>query len=189
MAIELKYSLCEAPNCKSVSFKGTTGTYDAVNNIGGWGAPNEVVGDAISAVLVFTSPEGVVYPSVDVLALGFPRVGNCNMETILATDIDPNLTEFSDGFWSIEYTVTTGTTSYTQTQELFFYGQIKKQVCCLVSAIDITDCDCDLEKVNQALLAHAYLLALQYAVQTANTTSVTKIFALLENLIKCTTCK
>ena len=122
MAVEVKFTICEESNCESINFRELTGAYNASTNTTGWGAPNEVVGDAVSATLVLKSPSGVTYSSIDMLALSYPTVDSFAQTEILASTVDSSLTTFADGFWTITYSVTTGTTTYTQTKTFFLYS-------------------------------------------------------------------
>tara|TARA_R110000764_G_scaffold7809_2_gene27107 strand:- start:239 stop:805 length:567 start_codon:yes stop_codon:yes gene_type:complete len=188
MAVELKYSVCEEPNCKAINFRELTGPYDVTDNPGGWGTPNEELTDAVTATLIMTNPSGVTYPSYDVLALGFPKEDSFVSKEIQASDIDASLTTFVDGFWSITYTVTTGTTTYAQTKTFFFYCNIKKEVCKLIAELRLSDCTCNSEKVVRACQMHAYLMALGYAVGLGDTVSANELYATLQNLIDCSIC-
>jgi len=189
MAVELKFSICEASNCKSINFRELTEQYDATTNTGGWGTPNEETTDATSAVLIFKSPSGVTYSSIDLLALGFPKVNEYDQLSILASTVDSGLTEFEDGFWTVSYVITTSTTTYSQTQTFFFYCKVKKLVCDAVADLDPNDCECDPEKVNRVLQMNAFLCSLQYSVQLGDLNSALEIFELLKNLIDCSICK
>lgn len=187
MAVELKFSICEAVDCKTLTFKELTGAYDAASNAGGWGAPtNEATTDAITATLTITSPSGITYSDIDLFANSYPTV-----DTNAGVVINPpsTLTEFEDGFWEFTYSVTTGTTTYTANQKLFLFCQVEAEVCELISDLHVDDCCCDLEKVNRALQANAYMQALMYAVGCGNTCAVTDIHASLKRLIDCSICK
>jgi len=188
MAVELKYSISEAANAKSINFRELTGPYDVTDNPGGWGAPNEELVDAITATIIMSSPSGVTYPSYDVFALGFPKQDAFVTKEIKASDIDAALTIFEDGFWNVTYTVTTSVTTYTQTKTFFFYSNIKKQVCDLIAALRLSDCTCDSEKVLRACQMHSYLMALGYAVGLGDTVSANELYATLQNLIDCSIC-
>jgi len=188
MSINLKFKVCESTNSASICFTEETGIYDAVDNTAGWGVPNEIIGDVVTSSLVLKSPSGVLYPSIDMVALGFPKI-NATSKEIKASAVDAGLTVFEDGFWEITYTATTSTKTYVASQCLFFYSQSKKVVCNLVANMHIDDCSCDSEGVKQALQMHAYLLSLGYAVGLEDTSSTLKIFAALQNLIKCSICK
>lgn len=186
MAVELKFSICEATDCKSLTFKELTGSYDAATNTGGWGAPNELTTDAINATLSITDPSGVTYTDVDLFSSSFPKT-DPNAGVVISPP--STLTKFSDGFWEFTYSVTTGTTTYTAYQKLFLFCEVEAEVCSMISKLDVDDCTCDLEKVNRALQANAYLKALMYAIGSANECSVDDIYASLKRLIDCSICK
>lgn len=182
--VELKFDVCQSSNCKIAEFRETTGIYDLTNNPTGWGAPNEVVGDAVSASLVFTDPSGTVYPAIDMLAKGFPKDVDDAVE-IPVTDLDPSLSNFVDGIWNLAYSVTTGTTTYNKDINFFFICGISACVCQEIAELKANDCSCDPEKVDRVLKAKAYLDALSYAVGCNNTAAANEIYDLIKRLCDC----
>lgn len=186
MAVELKFSICEAVDCKSLTFKELTGSYDASTNPTGWGAPNEATTDAIAATLSITDPSGVKYNTIELNSSSYPKT-----DTTQGVTINPpsTLTKFEDGFWEFTYSVTTGTTTYSTTQKLFLFCEVEAEVCELIADLEVDDCCCDLEKVNRALQANAYMQALMYSVGVGNTCAVEEIHASLKRLIDCSICK
>jgi hypothetical protein len=186
MAVELKFSICEAADCKSLTFKELTGSYDAASNTGGWGGTNEATTDAITATLTITSPSGITYNDVNLFNNSYPTV---DVNAGVVINPPSTLTEFEDGFWEFTYSVTTSTATYTANQKLFLFCKVEAEVCELIADLDVDDCTCDLEKVNRALQANAYMQALMYAVGVANTCAVTEIHASLKRLIDCSICK
>ena len=187
MAVELKYTLCQASCGGAINFRELTGAYSA-SNTGGWGAPNETTGDALTATLVFKDPNGITYPSVDMTTYSFPKTDTVTETEILASVVDSGLTKFVDGFWNITYSVTTGTTTYTHEQTFFFYANLQKELCAQVATLNDCDCNCDFETVNRILQAQAFFFALKHAVRLGDTESATEIFNTLTNLINCTNC-
>ena len=189
MAIELKHTITEGPNSKVINFRELTGQYDVTDNPGGWGAPNEILGNIVASSLIMKSPSGITYPSFNMTALGFPREDAFIQKEISATDIDSGLTIFEDGFWTVTYTASSFAETFTQTKTFFFYGGVRKQVCSLIADLRLSDCTCDSEAVLRATQMHAYLLALGYAVGLGDTAGAEELYATLQNLIDCSTCK
>jgi hypothetical protein len=188
MAVQLNYSICNDPNCKIIKFRETTGVYDATTNTGGWGAPNELTTDAVTATLLFKAPSGVTYTAVDVLGSGFPKSDGSVAIEINSTDLLSTLSKFEDGFWEITYTVTTATATYSTTNTLFFPCGVKGLVCNEVAGLDINDCCCDLDKVNRILQMEAYMSVLEYAVGCGNIVGANNILTTLNRLIECSIC-
>jgi len=187
MAVTLSFTLVESKDCKNATFNETTGIY-SVSNLTGWGTPNELTSDAIVATVQFTSPSGIVYTSIDMISAGsFPRTSGIAV-SIPSTTVDSTLTDFDDGFWIVTYSVTTGTTTYTTTNTIFFSCKIEKEVCKLVSALDLCDCTCDPDKVNRALQAKAYLYAINCAIEYDQLDKAKSIFATLRRLLDCSIC-
>ncbi len=189
MAVKLKHTICESSDCKSINFRELTGTYDATDNPTGWGVPNELITDALTATLVLKSPNETSYPAIDLLALGFPKEVPYVATKILASTVDSTLTELSDGFWNVTYTVTTSTETYTQSKSYFLYNNVKKEVCKLIADLRLTDCSCNPESLNRVLQMNAYLLSLGHSVSLGDTTSAIEIYEALQNLIDCSICK
>lgn len=190
MAIDVKFSICQSSNCKGITFKETTGLYDAVSNTTGWGAvgggdPNDMISDATDATLTLTGPDGTVYPALDLFALdGFPKSTEDGY-LFQASAVDSSLTDFADGNWEMTYSVTTSSGTYDETITLFFHCKISACVCRLVSEIEIDDCKCDTDKLNKALQAKAFSDALSYAVGCGNLNAANEILTSLQKLCSC----
>lgn len=196
MALDVKYSACLVSNCKSLRFGETTGAYHVDNNPTGWGAvgggdPNDMLSDATNATLTLTGPSGVTYAPVDLVATAspFPKDDPSVTLDIAASTVDPSLTKFVDGFWEITYDVTTdvgGTvTTYSETKTLFFYCNAEACVCSMMADLDLSDCNCDPDKMNKALKARTYLDALCYASGCGNLDGANEILKTLTKMCGC----
>jgi hypothetical protein len=191
MAVDVKYSICQSSNCKTLTFTETTGVYNGTTNPTGWGAvgggdPNEMLSDAIAATLTLTGPDGTIYAPVDLLSLSsFPKDDVKFGYDIAAATVDSSLTDFSDGSWTISYDVTTGTTTYTETMTFFFSCQINACVCSMIADVDVSDCNCDIDTLNKVLEAKAFLDALSYAVGCGNLTGANEILTTLQRTCGC----
>jgi hypothetical protein len=185
MAADVKFSICQESNCDAFSFTENTGVYNAITNPTGWGAPNELTTDATAATLLITGPDGTVYTTIDLFATGsFPKSDSTSV-SIAASTLSSSLTTFTDGLWEMTYTVTTGTTTYTETQTFFLYCQVSKCVNNLIAGLDMNDCHCDVDSVNKALQAKAFADSLNYAVGCGNLEGANEILKSLNKLCSC----
>ena len=193
MAVDVKFSICQNSSCDTLAFTETTGLYNATTNTTGWGAvgggdPNEMVSQATAATLLITGPDGTVYPTVDLFALGsFPK-SDSTSASITATSLAATMSSFADGLWKMTYSVTTGTATYTETITFFFTCQVESCVCKLVADLNLDDCTCDLDKLNTVLQAKAYVDAMNYAVGCGNLNGANEILTSLQRLCGCTSC-
>ena len=185
MPAEVKFSICQENTCDGVNFSENTGIYNVTTNPTGWGAPNEATTDATAATLLITGPDGTVYSNIDLFALSsFPKSDDTSY-LIEASTLSPALTTFADGLWEMTYSVTTGSTTYTETMTFFFYCHVTKCVNNLIAALDINDCTCDEDGVNKALQAKAYADSLNYAVGCGNLAGANEILTSLNKLCNC----
>jgi hypothetical protein len=164
-----------------LTFTDTTGAY-AASNVTGWGNPNEAVADATAATLSVTPPGGAA--TVIDLYSDFPTSDGTSTFEItgdLVTGVGEN-TNFPDGLYEFVYSVTTGTTTYTTTKQLYFYCGAKCCVDKLFANIDFTGCDCVSDQIDEALLALALLRGISYHVSCGNTTEADNIKAKLSKL-------
>lgn len=190
MAVDVKFSVCQTSDCKSIKFTEKTGLYDAVTNLTGWdpaggGGPNDETADATIATLTITSPDGVVYAPVDLFNLdGFPKSTE-DSYTIAASAVDSSLTDFKDGRWKMTYSVTTPTATYEETITFFFHCKIDSCICKKLAALDVNDCDCDPGKIEEVLKMKAFADSLEYAVGCGNLNAADDILTTLEKLCGC----
>jgi hypothetical protein len=186
MAVDIKFSVCQSSNCKSINFTEKTGLYDATDNPTGWDpsqATNESTTDATAATLTITGPDGTVYPTVDLFAVGFPKSSTVEKYSIPQEDL--GLTQIVDGLYEMTYSVTTSTTTYSETQSFFFHCKIDACICKKLAALDVNACDCDEDKVNEALKAKAFSDALMYAAGCGNIAAANEILKSLQRLCGC----
>jgi hypothetical protein len=185
MAVDAKFSICQDSNCQAINFTETTGVYEVTSNPTGWGAPNEETTDATSATLSIIGPDGTTYPTVDLFATGnFPKSDSTSV-SIPATTLSSAMTTFADGLWEMVYAVTTSTATYTETRTFFFDCSINNCVCKLIAAVDIDDCTCDPDKMNEALKAKAFLDSMGYAAGCGNLAGANEILQSLTRLCGC----
>jgi hypothetical protein len=197
MALDVKFSICQSSDCKSISFTEKTGLYNATTNTTGWGAvgggdPNSMISDATAATISIKGPDGTIYPTIDLFALGnFPKSSTTDSVSIASTLLSSAMKSFADGYWEMTYTVVTGGATagtYDETITFFFSCQVEKCVCGLIANLHLDDCNCDVDKLNEALQAKAYLSSLQYAVGCSNLNAASEILKTLQRICGCTTC-
>jgi len=185
MAVDVKFSICQSSDCKSIKFTETTGAYHVTTNPTGWGAPNELTSNAVSATLTITGPDGTTYSPVNVFTLGtFPKTTS-TAYSIAASAIDANLTGFVDGNWEMTYTVTTATATYEEKLTFFFFCKIDSCICKKLATLKVDDCTCDPGKIEEVLQMKAYAYALEYAVGCGNITGANEILATLQRMCEC----
>ena len=109
---EVRIKSCVTHSCcdkKKFFVKDTTGLYDAILNLYGWGADQS--GDNIeitsteSSGLTITSPSGTVYGPYDILAT-LPSLDGSVLEIDLDDILDSgDVASYEDGYWSFDWTV------------------------------------------------------------------------------------
>jgi len=146
MALVLDFTICESSDCTEFTFTDVTGIYNASTNPTGWGAPNPLIGSAITPCnLVITLPDGTTSYTIDLATTSpvFPVDQAPNELTLDMSDIGGTAGDsIPDGIYTFVYTVTSSTGgTYTQTATVAFYCQVN---CCVMSMFkDIcVECDC-----------------------------------------------
>jgi len=150
MSILLKYKVTLSDNGESVNVKDNTGQYSILNT-GGWGAPNVLVGSALTAAIKISkrNTDGTfgaetqvdVYPTL-------PSDAGVSVD-IAATDAGQG-DSFPDGVYRFVYAVT-GTEAavpfnYTITQYKSFHSSIN---CCYQKlAVKVANCSCNCQDLD-----------------------------------------
>jgi len=158
MALIPKFTVCPKRGCSVIIFNETTGVYDADLNVGGYGAPNPVVGDATTWSIIVTLTDDTIVTITD--PVGLPTSNGDLEYEITAEALDLDI--ISDGLYTIEYTVTVGATTYTSgTQYFLFTCNIECCIDKMFAKIPSTSCECDSTVIKNALYARALLLGLK----------------------------
>lgn len=193
MAVILQIDPEISSSCKEIQFYETTGPRSA-SNLTGWGAPNEVTGDALTATLTILTPANIAYTfngaSVNPL---YPSWPTTNDDTYY--EIDSSLIGYGtnqklpDGVYRFTYTVTTTTATYTQVVEKLFYCNAK---CCVTNMFADIDynCDCSTSKIDKAKKAYLMLKGLEFAANCGQKDYFENLLKDLEKLCAgdCTNC-
>ncbi len=183
MALELNASACIGNNCRSIYFHDETGVYNATLNTGGWGTPNLTLAAVTSWTITITLPDtdSTVITITD--PVGLPSSNpDIEYEIPMAT-LNSTYTTIPDGVYTIVYSVTDGTTTYTKTLYLLFTCNIDCCVAKLFAKIATsTDCSCDSTIIKNALYADALLSSLKANAGCSNTTYIEDLITKLNTI-------
>ena len=185
MALQLSFTTCENNSCSSLEFKETTGAY-SLDNLNGWGSPNEDISGA-TAILTVTLADG---SATDLAMVGFPTTDTTKVFTINAEDIGFSVgDQIPDQIISLVYSVTTITALLIdQTQSVALYCQTECCVSNMFLDIDIDCEDCIRSQGDKATKAYTLLQGLKFSAGCGNTTAFNKTLTYLNKLCKFTGC-
>lgn len=190
MAFSPNIQLCLKSGCTSLIFKETTGIYNATTNPTGYGSPNPVKGDFISAILTVIAPDSTEY-TIDLFTEGFPENDDTIEYEIPLSDLG-NRSSIEDGYWVFTYTIDTGSTVYNVTKSYFFYCNAECCVARLLSTIDIfadPNNQSNKRKLDNYKFVRTLLDSLKGAANCANETQFNLIKSLITKLCRNTDCK
>jgi hypothetical protein len=193
MALTPSIQLCLKSTCDELTFKETTGVYNASTNTGGYGAPNTAIGDITTAVLTVTDPDGEEY-EINLFTEDFPSDDEDFEYTIDLGDLGSR-TSIEDGYWQFSYAVSNGVTTYTANISYFFYCNAE---CCVNKLLaKISTCETCLDdkvnnkKISDYIKARAFLGALRNAATCFNEDAFDSILSLINKICtnsNCNTC-
>jgi len=142
MALALSFSIVERNDNKVLTITDTTGIYNAVTNLTGWGAPNPEVTDItavgglypLTLIITITTSDGTetVYDAIDlhslvathttVANLVFPL--NCSLLISGTVALGTSDDEFPDGIYKMNY-ILGGVGGDTEISYQLIYGKVK----------------------------------------------------------------
>jgi len=191
MALIPKIKLCLASNCSTLTFRETTGVYNATTNTGGYGTPNIDTTNIVSAVLSVVDPNGVTY-TIDLFATGDYPTTNTDLEYTIDLG-DLNRTSIEDGYWEFIYDlVDDQDDEYSGNVSYYFYCNTECCVSKLLNLIELDECMCN-EANNDRLetytRAKALLQSLKNAAGCFDTTKFNKIKTVLQKICRNSDCK
>lgn len=146
--MSLKLKICVKPlgNCSGFVFTDKTGAY-GLDNLTGWGAPNEDIFNATSAVVYITFPGTNTEVAVDIFG-DFPSDTNDSIDILTSNSIP----QFMDGLYKFRYVVTVGETEYVVVEE---YYNLCNSLCCLdkklAKSVEIQDCNCKCKDAEETM--------------------------------------
>ena len=118
-------NLVQNTGCGSLVITDGTGIYDVVLNPTGWGVPNPIVADVTAAKVIITNTYTVQAVEVDIFAQ-FADMFTTGITLTSLAVIGSAL--WPDGYYEIEYVVTTGGTEYSYTHSFGMQCQVE---CCV----------------------------------------------------------
>lgn len=93
------------PDCLSFDYNQTTGAY-SVSNTTGWGAPNPILGDVATSILVIKNNKtGVIYDDIAVIA-ATTATNNYIFANLFLNSTPTGIETIQDGIYSFTHTVT-----------------------------------------------------------------------------------
>lgn len=180
MALELSYQVCLQECCKQIQITDTTYLY-SVDNLGGWGYPNDLRSSVVSATLLLTDPNSVDY-TIDITAevLADDVIVITSDEIGLTAD-----TEIPSGIYYFTITVDTGT-EYTFDITKLFYCTEEKRFHKLMGEYNPTDCGCGCSEdktLEKILDIWTYLQVLKDAACCGKTDKFTELLEIINTLL------
>lgn len=189
MALELSLSYSQSNDAKSIVFTDSTGDYDAVDNTGGWGFPNEAYEDIVDSetasnyhlllIATVTDKTGtsITYDAINLYDVAettpFTETGDLTW-TFNASDfvvgdnaMGTSEDELTDGIWDITYKLTDASDSDSTvailSQKILVDGSVRLVVYNKLREVP-KDYDCEYyqrsQEIMEALLAYTYLSAI-----------------------------
>jgi len=196
MAIELKYSIEENPDRLGINFTEKTGAYSS-GNLGGWGAPNEVIADATDAI-VSINARG----SSDIYSISlFPTLPTSSKEIenlIPATSFGfASGEKITDGIYQIAYTVNyvDNNGNEASSTDSFYFAFVEGIRCCIANIRSRFhppegECNCTGEDKSKFYAAEALYNSICGAVSCDKLDKTQEIIDYLQRYCECncTTC-
>jgi len=182
------FNILQSDNAREFKFYETTGAYDANDNPGGYGTPNDTTGDVTSALLKVTPPGGTEV-TLDLLVLSsfFPTTDKTKEFSIKSQDLSLGQDiQFADGAWTFKYEIEAPNeaTTVINNQTILISGKAR---CCVYGLLaDVDLCDCDGTDLARALEAYTYYRA---AVACAACGDASKFADILKIIDKYCNCK
>jgi hypothetical protein len=188
----LQFEVSQTSDCTQFIFKDTTGIYDAVNNPGGWGTPNDDIGTLQTPTTIdITLPDGITTYQIDLATLPSsnipadqpPNEQYFDMSYIGGTAGD----KIPDGIYTFLYTVTADQGTHTQVNVQGFICQ----VCCCVESMfkDIkSGCDCCDKDYMRLMEASLLLQGLQCQLDCGQVNEFNNTLSALQKICKMTNC-
>ena len=205
MALDLKFTIVQSCDSKTLSFYETTGIQTAANSTG-WNtgstpsgqSTNPATTDATSVSIVITMPDGTEHTistsTTDKLD-NFPDSSGTEVAALTGTDIsedDGDDYEWADGLYQFKYSAVVGAITYSKSYYIFLMNATK---CCMYGMfadIDYQSCIDGSDTLDKAFEAFTYYKAAIYAAKCGKTDKATRlkdhVNKLCGNLSNCTSC-
>lgn len=193
MALIPTINVCVKTACSVLTFKETTGTYNVTTNPGGYGTPNPITGDFVTAVLTIIAPSGTQY-DVDLIDLsaGFPS-SNVDFEYTIPSAQIGSRTNIEDGYWQFIYTINDGVDTYIASKTSIFTCNAQ---CCVNSMLLNIDAEnssiyniTNNKRISEYIKAKAFLDSLKYYAFCGNLDKFTNIKKVIDKICAKSGCK
>jgi len=158
------FNIQESDNAREFTFFETTGAYNASDNAGGYGSPNDDTTDVTVAELKVTPPGGTeVTLDLLVLSSSFPTTDSTAEYTFKTQDIGLGTDDqFEDGAWLFKWEITSPNESATvvNQQTILVSGKARCCVYHMLCEIDLCNCcDADLARALEAFTYYRAAIA------------------------------
>jgi hypothetical protein len=175
------------PDCKSFDYNQTTGAY-SVTNTGGWGAPNAVLGDVATSILVIKNNKtAVIYDDIAVTAAE-TATDNYIFANLYLNATPTGIETIQDGIYSFTHTVTFNDESVITT--VAYIASLCELNCAIQSFVDTmldAQDDCCTSEKSDRMKAFSELMALYDILTKAflcnNFTAFNSIYSSIELLL------
>lgn len=184
MAVELDYTFCVTENCKNFRFSETTGAYNVVDNINGWGTPNEATSVATAATFTIKDEEAVTLSTYNLYSTGlFPNTNSAIYKELTSSSFNAGTNVvLPDGVYYGTYNVTTPVGTIPKTKAIFIYCSAKTCVYNMFKDARDNACNCSDEALDNAMKAEGYFQALLNAAACNQIESFKNYLTLINNL-------
>ncbi len=191
MALKLSYNICVTQACTQLKFTETTGFYDVITNTTGYGTPNILISDVLTAVLTIKGPNGITY-NVNLFSTGLFPDDLSGIEYTIPLSSYGSPSMITDGQWYFVYTITTAGATYSTT--IYKYFTCNTECCVTSMQPDLKTCDCcdDNPELDNYIKAWSFLQSLKKAAECGDYTNFTAIKKIVDKLCLnsgCKTCK
>lgn len=187
MAFRQTLSACLRDGCSKLVVTDTTGVYDATNNPYGWGDASTLLEadvDSATITITYTDSDGndSEIDSIDVTS-------QIPADVTDSFEFDVIEGDFEDGYYTITYTITAGTATYTKSFRVFFYCTVKCCIDKLAASIADKICDCDFDEyVNDIFIAEMTYAGMQANASCGNITTMYKLLERLQRICSYENC-
>lgn len=201
MALIPKLQFCLNNSCTELLVSETTGTYNALTNVGGYGNPNPETSEVSTYTLIITDPDNIQY-TIDLFATTvFPTTDSTITYSIPLTSLG-NRTYIEDGYWQFSWTVTGLINNFpdpdlpfsnSNNSASYFTCNAECCVAALLAKIDITEDECNCndnsKNIMNYLKAKAFLESLKNAAFCGKLTLFNNIQSAITKLCNKKDCK
>lgn len=195
MALIPTLSFCLNNSCTELIVSETTGAYNAISNLGGYGAPNPTTASVTTYTLVITDPDDITYTINLLSTTYFPTTDNTIEYSIPLTSLG-NRTVIEDGYWQFAWTVSSNVSlqEFTAIGNSANYFTCNSECCvsALLANIDLNDdccCSDTSSEVTDYLKAKVLLAGLKNAAFCGNLTLFDNIKTTLDRICAKTACR